>query len=359
MKEFISNFEKEWSLVPSILKSIEKSIFLDFYKEVENTEYGDAFLKILSLSAKQDFVMMKIKEAEVTLDSKFNPTIDLLAYAFSSGKKYMPEYLVNLSEFSKILYSSPFRSNELYKVFAVGEELDDMEYIFKIRHERKDGALARAAKSSTYTMTDYYNLLTQSRDECVDKLVDFMRVLDVWVVKEGKICRELLERKNSIAPRNSHEFCFWEVPSLNEDPKGFVYLKDRECVQALLDFYVAILGLKKEYITMMESSDDPTLVKLWSDEKPRVCLDAKSLEILSLQNPFFFDFSKESSLELVLESLGVVMFEHPFYLLFLIAGFLLLVVSVCSVYQLVRVSKFFKNMSDQIYKQVTRKTFKH
>ena len=55
MKEFTSNFENEWSLVPSILKSIEKSIFLDFYKEVENTEYGDAFLKILSLSAKQRF----------------------------------------------------------------------------------------------------------------------------------------------------------------------------------------------------------------------------------------------------------------------------------------------------------------
>ena len=110
---------------------------------------------------------------------------------------------------------------------------------------------------------------------------------------------------------------------------------------------------------MMESSNNPTLVKLWSDEKTKVCTDAKSLEIFSLQNPFFFDFSKESSLEIVLESLGVVMFEHPFYLLFLIAGFLLLVVSVCSVYQLVRVSKFFKNMSDQIYKQVTRKTFKY
>ena len=160
------------------------------------------------------------------------------------------------------MYSSPFRSDELYNVFAVGEELDDMEYIYTIRHEREDGARARAAKSSTYTMTDYYNLLTQSKEECFDKLGDFLRVLDVWAVKEGKICRELLERKNSKAPRNSHEFCFWEVPSLGEDPKGFVYLKDRECVQALLDFYVAILGLKKEYVTMMESSNNPTLVKL-------------------------------------------------------------------------------------------------
>ena len=195
MKEFTSNFENEWSLVPSILKSIEKSIFLDFYKEVENTEYGDAFLKILSLSAKQDFVRMKIKETEVTLDRKFDPTTDLLAYAFSSGEKYMPEYRVNLSEFSKILYSSPFRSDELYNVFAVGEELDDMGYIFTIRHEREDGARARAAKSSTYTMTDYYNLLTQSKEECLDKLGDFLRVLDVWAVKEGKMCRELLERK--------------------------------------------------------------------------------------------------------------------------------------------------------------------